>query len=202
VQVRLHELKDHVDVFEVAGGRRQHDVLDLNDVWEVRKGGTLLLLGGGGGVLAKQLLHSTTPAADQCAALALLHLLALAAARAPVRSSARSARTWVLQQPQQLDLPQDARRVRHVLKDVVDLLDRDLLGGGERDVAVSCELCVCVAGVVAAPTKPAVGGLLYVPNTRRHTPHTRRLNCNCNCNCTTTAIPPPTHTHARTFSPV
>jgi hypothetical protein len=38
----------------------------------------------------------------------------------------------VLQQPQQLDLPQNARGVRHMLKHVVDLLDRDLEGGGRR----------------------------------------------------------------------
>jgi hypothetical protein len=32
VQVRLHELKHDIDVLEVAGRRRQHDVLDLDNV--------------------------------------------------------------------------------------------------------------------------------------------------------------------------
>ena len=32
VQVGLHQLKDDVDVLEVAGARRQHDVADLHDV--------------------------------------------------------------------------------------------------------------------------------------------------------------------------
>lgn len=65
VQVRLHQLKHHVYVLEVARGGREHDVADLDDV-------------------------------------------------------------WVAQQAEQLDLAEDARRVRHVVKHVVDLLDGDL----------------------------------------------------------------------------
>lgn len=37
--------------------------------------------------------------------------------------------TWVLQEPQQLDLPQDACGIRHMLKHIVDLLDGHLLPG-------------------------------------------------------------------------
>lgn len=32
MQVCLHELKDNVDVLELSGARRQHDVLDLNNI--------------------------------------------------------------------------------------------------------------------------------------------------------------------------
>ena len=68
VQVRLHQLKHDVDVLEIPGGRRQHDVAHLHDV-------------------------------------------------------------RVAQQAQELDLAEDARRVRHVVKDVVDLLDGDFGAG-------------------------------------------------------------------------
>lgn len=32
MQVCLHELKDHINVFEVTGARREHDVFDLHNV--------------------------------------------------------------------------------------------------------------------------------------------------------------------------
>jgi hypothetical protein len=54
---------------------------------------------------------------------------------------ARARPTWVLEQPEQLDLAQDTRSVRDMLENVVDLLDRDLLAGvvvrGRADHAVA-----------------------------------------------------------------
>ena len=32
MQIRLHELEDHVDVLKLPGARRQHYVLDLHDI--------------------------------------------------------------------------------------------------------------------------------------------------------------------------
>ena len=66
VKIRLHELENDVNVFELSPRRREQDVFDLHDV-------------------------------------------------------------RMLQEPEELDLAEDARGVGDVLEDVVDLLDCDFL---------------------------------------------------------------------------
>ena len=104
VQIRLHQLEDDVDVAELPRRRRQHDVLDVDDV-------------------------------------------------------------GVAQQAQQLDLAQDARRVRDVVEHVVDLLDRDPLArrvvDGRADDAVAALADDLADGVAVglAVLGEEVGGL-------------------------------------------
>ena len=50
VEVGLHELEDNVDVTELAARRREHDVLDLDDVWMAQKAEQLDLAENAGGV--------------------------------------------------------------------------------------------------------------------------------------------------------
>lgn len=37
MQVRLHELKDNIDIFELPSGRRQHNVFNLDYVWVTKQ---------------------------------------------------------------------------------------------------------------------------------------------------------------------
>lgn len=109
VEVGLHQFKHDVNVLEVVRRWRQHDVLDLNNVCEetVVKEATLIA------IQDPPLCDSALPHDPH-------------RQRRGHHATTHDHLTWMSQQPEQLDLTQNAGSVRDMVEHVGDLLDRHL----------------------------------------------------------------------------